>query len=226
MLLADIANQVGFQSYENFSRQFYQRFQCSPSTFRKDKTLHNSRIYQEFSPNDFYSRIVKSREDKFKVFDVILEDLPNIKIALVKAVFGEDGSELITKYQTLIDWAERQKIPYQGPLKRFGMSLDNVEVTPASKYRYDFAVSTGGIRFAEEGLIESGEIPQGLYATIHCSGKLEVVAQAWDFLYKRWLPKSGFKPRNFPAIEEFIQGPEEIGWENFNLKCRIPIERL
>ena len=90
------------------------------------------------------------------------------------------------------------------------------------KYRYDFAVATEA-SLALDSVFEHGCIPEGLYATVHVEGDLSMVASAWDYLYKSWLPNSGYLPRHFPALEEFLQGPEAIGWDRFNIKCRIPI---
>jgi len=55
--IGSIARQCGFDSPENFSRQFKARFGFSPSAFKKDHALQNSRIYQENHPADFYSCI-------------------------------------------------------------------------------------------------------------------------------------------------------------------------
>lgn len=218
----DIAFECGFASVENFSRQFKARFQCTPSAYKKSPSLQNSRIYHENVANDFYHRIEESRAIPPKSFAVTIEKLAAIPIAFIRAIFGHDGSLLVQRYQKLMSWALNQQIPYQGLLTRFGMSIDNPEVTPANKYRYDFAIKVAQ-PFVPEGLIEYGEIPQNLFATVHCIGKLNDVAQAWDYLYKHWLPSSGYIPVHYPAIEEFVQGPEEIGWEDFNVKCRIPV---
>ena len=224
--IGEVALESGFPSNENFSRQFKARFKVSPSAFRKDKALQKSRIYQETHPNDFYSCIEESRQTvSAPSFPVVLEELPAIPIAFVRAIFGADGSGLVERYHELMKWAAQHNISYQGKLNRFGMSIDNPEVTPADKYRYDFAIRTKDA-LKPDGLIEMGEIPMATYATVHCQGKLQDVAQAWDFLYKEWLPASEFTPLHYPAIEEFVQGPEEIGWENFNLKCRIPVTKI
>lgn len=220
--ISQIGFESGFSSPENFTRQFKTRYKITPGQFRKDKTLHNSRIYQETNPDDFYLRIEESRKLNQETYTVEIERLPEIPIAYSKAIFGMDGSGMIEKYLNLMSWAEKHNINSKGDLTRFGMSIDNPEVTPASKFRYDFAIRTFDKHSEEDG-IEFGTIPEAEYATVHVQGKLENVAQAWDFLYKSWLPESDFVPVHYPAIEEFVQGPEEIGWENFNIKCRIPI---
>lgn len=224
--LAEIAIQSGFETYENFSRQFKNRFNCSPSQYKKDKELQNSRIYQENLPEDYYHHVVKSREIEQQEFTVKIESLETISIAFVRAMYGADGSGLVDKYHALMDWVKEKGIPYQGERRRFGMSIDQMDVTPSSKFRYDFAINIENRMLAPEKIIEIGEIPGGEYATVHCKGKLVDVAQAWDYLYKFWLPNSQFEPKHFPAVEEFVQGPEEIGWEDFNVKCRIPIQKM
>lgn len=222
--IAEVGYESGFASAENFSRQFKSRFNISPSAFKKNKELHNSRIYQESNPNDFYLRIENSRALDRNPFSVTVENLPAIPIAYTRAIFGADGTGLIEKYVELMDWAAQNKVNIKGELTRFGMSIDNPEVTPASKFRYDFSLRINKT-YLEVGNIEFGIIPKATYATLHVKGKLENVAQAWDFLYQEWLPNSNFMPLHYPAIEEFVQGPEEIGWDNFNLKCRIPITK-
>lgn len=222
--ISEVGYESGFSSAENFSRQFKARFDVSPGTFRKNKELHKSRIYQEHHPNDFYLRIQNSRKLDKQLFTATIERLPEIPIAYSKAIFGMDGSGLVEKYLGLMEWAKEHHINTEGVLSRFGMSIDNPEVTPASKFRYDFALKTDPSYPLTE-TIEYGSIPEADYATVHVEGKLENVAQAWDYLYQDWLPNSDYLPLHYPAIEEFVQGPEEIGWENFNLKCRIPITK-
>ncbi|MFK7971445.1 MAG: GyrI-like domain-containing protein [Bacteroidia bacterium] len=220
--IAEIGYEIGFSSPENFSRQFKSRYNITPGAFRKNKALHDSRIYQESHAQDFYLSIDNSRKLPKQQFEVKIERLPEIPIASVKAIFGIDGSGLIEQYQALMTWAEHNSINIKGEKTRFGMSIDNPEVTPASKFRYDFALKLNQ-PYPNHPQISFGSIPEGDYATVHVQGNLEHVAQAWDFLYREWLPSTSYVPIHYPAIEEFIQGPEEIGWDTFNIKCRIPV---
>ncbi len=222
--IQEIALQVGFGSVENFTRQFKQRYGFPPGKLRKDPELRNSRIYQEKTDKDFHLAYEEGRKRTPVNFKVDIEDLPPTPVALIKAVFGADGSELITAYERLMSWYEAHGFDRTGS-RRFGMSVDDPEVTPANLYRYDFAVAMER-GFSAGDLIEKTEIPGGLYAVLHCEGDLGKVAQAWDHLYKDWLPQSGYVPRHYPSIEEFLKGPEQIGWERFDILCKVPIEKI
>ncbi len=224
MKINEIATETGFSSNENFSRQFKQRFGHAPSYIRKHPDLLNSRIYQESKPNDFHLAYEESRRLPLSHFNVEIKKLPPMTTALICAQFGADGSGLVEAYEKLMSWYESTGKQRTGS-RRFGMSIDDPDVTPANFYRYDFAVAMEN-DFKEETLIKRVEIPGGLYAILHCQGDITKVAQAWDFLYKEWLPNSRYTPRHFPAIEEFLKGPEQIGWSAFDILCKIPIEKI
>ena len=61
---------------------------------------------------------------------------------------------------------------------------------------------------------------------VHCSGDLAKVDRAWHYLYRVWLPSRAFETADLPAMEMFVQLPEEIGWETFDLQICIPVVRL
>ena len=218
--ILDIAIICGFSSHENFSRQFKIRYKLSPKQYKLDYSNGNSTIHQETRAKKQHTECNYSKSD----FNVTVEHLNAIPIVYIRGIFGTDGSELIEKYLYLIKWADENNINYQNKLSRFGMSIDNPDVTPEDKYRYDFAIAEKN-KCKVDGLIEKSEIPAGLFATLHCQGDLNHMTNAWNYLYKKWLPQSKYMPLHFPAIEEFIQGPEQIGWNNFNIKCRIAITK-
>ena len=222
--ITEIAYASGFPSPENFSRQFKQRFGVTASALRKDKEMQKSKIYQEQNENSFYLVYQESRKMDIPAFEVNVTDEVAIPIAFLRALFGEDGSGLVESYHELINWATSAGMTTED-LERYGMSVDDPEVTPSQKYRYDFALANRSA-LPPSGKVETGTIPGGKYAWIHCQGDIHRVAQAWDYLYKAWLPKSDYVPRHFPAVEAFMRGPEEIGWDQFDLKCMIPIEKI
>lgn len=219
-----IAYNCGFPSPENFSRQFKSRYGFTASQFKKDKDLQKSKIYQEDNPRSFYLVYEESRKKASVEFPVEIRKEPAIPVALIRASFGADGTALLEAYYELMEWAESVSMPVSD-LRRFGMSIDDPNVTPSQRYRYDFAVANPAGKKVS-GRVEEGEIPGGLYASLHCIGDLQRVAQAWDFLYRSWLPESGYVPRHYPAVEAFLKGPEEIGWDQFDMRCSVPIRKL
>lgn len=221
--VTEVAFACGFPSPENFSRQFKTRYGVSPSYFIKNKTIHQDIIYRDRDEGGYYHIYEESRKISRPDFKVKIENWEDIPIYSIRAIFGADGKELMEAYQELMSWCHSHQISY-GEMRRFGMSIDDPAVTPFQKYRYDFAVHIPTSPQAK-GKIEQSDIPRGTFVTLDVQGDITRVAQAWDYLYGEWLPQSEYVPRHFPAIEEFLKGPEEIGWTQFDIKCAIPIEK-
>jgi DNA gyrase inhibitor GyrI len=127
-------------------------------------------------------------------------------------------------------------------------SLDDPAVTPSEKIRHDLGIA---FPLEREGIL--GEIlrsrgraaqPQAVLPTraaceaaeltlrdfaphdivsVHCQGDLGHVAQAWQYLYRLWLPDHPYEPADVPAMEMFVRLPEEIGWTTFDLHACIPV---
>lgn len=220
--VADIAFECGFASLENFSRQFKKRFGHSPTAFRRNKEVQKSRMYQDDHRYDIYTIVAESNELPAPEFTVTVERLSTMPTGFIRASFGEDGMALVKACQNLIDWGRSRGIPVDGPGRLFGMSVDDHRVTPTGLYRYDFALVIEGAPDSD-GIVEFGEIPGVEYATLHCDGDIQLVSQAWTYLYEGWLPESGYAPLHYPAMEEYLETPEDIGWERFNINCRIPV---
>ena len=48
--------------------------------------------------------------------------------------------------------------------------------------------------------------------------------RAIDWLYKTWLPRSGFVPDDQPAFEAWIGRPFAHGLEHFEIACQLPVK--
>jgi DNA gyrase inhibitor GyrI len=130
------------------------------------------------------------------------------------------------------------------------MSLDDPAITPAEKCRYDLGVAfprqpggilgdilrsrgrsfgklpppTGKSECDARGLSIRDFEPRQI-AAFHCVGDLGHVHRAWHYLYRIWLPSSGYDPADLPAMEMFVRLPEEIGWKTFDLQACVPVVR-
>lgn len=229
LTVTQVALEVGFNSPEHFSRSFKDKFDVTANEFRssdsKDpQSLKNSKMYQAVSENSFYHIYQQSRDMEPTDFSVSVREQPEYQIAFVSDTFGQDGTNLVNAYLHLMDWAADQQLTRPEAVQ-FAISRDDIEITPAEQYRMEFCISVPK-RTVGGGRIGIQTLHGGLYALIHVTGDIQRVAQAWDYLYKFWLPQSNFRPIDEPAVEIFLQGPDEIGWETFNLEIGVPVEAL
>jgi AraC family transcriptional regulator len=81
----------------------------------------------------------------------------------------------------------------------------------------------GGRKERAEFGLSVRQFPECRLATVHCRGDLAEVDRTWQFLYKNWLPRSAYDPADLPAMQLFVETPEEIGWTTFDLIAAIPL---
>ena len=226
--VTEVALRVGFQSPEHFSRLFKEKFGVTARDVRTSdpldpESLKNSKIYQELSENSFYHVYTQSRNQPSPRFEVMVREQPEYLVASISEKFGDDGTDLVNAYNELIDWA-KQKDLFRSDTKRFAISRDDIEATPAKDYRMEFCIHVPAGTVATSRIMID-QIWGGLYAIVPVQGQIQHVAQAWDYLYRDWLPSSSYLPVDHPAIEIFLQGPETIGWETFDLEIGIPVRK-
>jgi AraC family transcriptional regulator len=104
-----------------------------------------------------------------------------------------------------------------------GMSQDDPEIPPMAKYRYDWCLAL------PDGLTANGDlsvIPANRFAVLHCRGDIHKVDRAWQYLFHRWLPRSGHQPTQDPAMEVFRAHSLDVGWTEFDIDCCVPVKPL
>lgn len=226
--VTEVALQVGFNSPEHFSRCFRKKFGFSAREYRAaepgdPQSLRNRRLCEDDSEQSFYRVYEEGRREPGPQFSVELRVLPEFPVACITEVYGEDGTGLVAAYNELCSWAQENDV-LNGDTVRFVVSRDDIEVTSAAQYRLQFCLSVPR-GTPVSGRVESGMIAGGTYALIPVVGDIRAVAQAWDNLYRDWLPTGEFRPADAPAIEIFRKSPEEIGWENFDVEVGLPVIR-
>jgi lactoylglutathione lyase len=131
---------------------------------------------------------------------------------------------LVERHHALTAWLTKRHIDLRD-IVFIGMSLDDPSITPSEHCRYDL-----GIAFPREagGILREIVRSRGPGPVALAPEKSECDAQgltirdfkpqeerAWHYLYRVWLPSSGFVPADLPAMELFVRLPEEIGWQTF-----------
>jgi AraC family transcriptional regulator len=219
--LTDIALRCGFGSSSDFSRAFRQAYGFRPRDYSRERFLENSKIRQDLWANARHdlARLPPARNpDRFRVRLVYCPPRP---VAYVRVIGGYNAEKILSGFQRLMDWGHQRGLVPGATL--IGMSQDDPEITPMAKYRYDWCLVLPDGR-PHDG--DFGVIPANCFAVLHCRGDIHKVDRAWQYLFRTWLPRSGYQPTPDPALEVFRAHPLEVGWTTFDIDCCVPVKPL
>ena len=215
----------GFQSVSVFSRTFKKHFGLNARQWDRQSPLKNSKNGQVLDGFPRYTIENLSEWAEEGVFEVNLRSLPAQRLAYIRVYDSYQAFKpVMDAYEQLIAWYCQQG----GDLKQttlYGMSPDDPEVTPLRLCRFDWCLSVPS-DWSATGKINIQNFPACQVATIHCQGDLQQEDQAIQYLFRYWLPHSRYQPDNLPGMEIYRRLPSELGWEEFDLDCAIPIIKL
>jgi AraC family transcriptional regulator len=221
--LTTIAFQSGFASSSDFSRAFKQTYGFSPRYFSRDGFLKESKIRQDLLANTGYGfeKLPDRRNpDRFRVR---LVERPVQRIAYERVIGSFDPHKLLAAFDRLMAWGRRHGLVPGAQL--IGKSLDDPDITPMKKYRFDWCLVLPPGQDAK-GEVSFGVIPANRYAAVRCAGDIHKEGRAWRYLFHVWLPSSGYQPADEPMMEVYRRHPLDLGWETFDIDCCLPVRPL
>ena len=222
--ISEIAMECGFSSSSTLSRMFKQCFGISPSSYRLNGEIENSKIRKELFPVNDYHYIMTEEELKNN-FPVEIKVLPERRIAYIRVLDSFKEGVVLNAFEDIISWAKKMNLFYSETI--FGMSIDDPLVTPKEKYRYEVCIT-----IPEKFTVDAGNymattiLPKCKYATATVSGNFNMVATATHYLFNNWLINSSFEPEHQPGLEIFLDKENICNWTHFDLKLCIPIKNI
>jgi AraC family transcriptional regulator len=220
--LTSVALRCGFASSSDFSRAFKQAYGFSPRGYSRERLLEESKIRQDLPANREYGfrKTGAGNPDRFRVR---LVDRAAPPVVYVRVIGGYDPRRVLAGYDRLTAWGRRRGLLPGAQL--IGMSQDDPEVTPANKYRFDWCLVTQpGVTL--DGEVTAGTIPANRFAEVRCRGDIHKEVRAWQYLFRTWLPASGYQPTYDPATEVYRRDPAADGWAAFDMDCCLPVKPL
>jgi AraC family transcriptional regulator len=222
--ISEVAMECGFSSPSTFSRMFKQYFGVSPSSYRNNGKIENSKIRKELFPLNEY--LVTMSEEELKTsFPVEIKTLPKRRVAYIRVLDSYREGVVLNAFQDIIKWAKKMNLFFSE--KIFGMSIDDPMVTPKEKYRYEVCITIPEKFTVDAGnYMETTILPKCKYAVATVSGNFNLVATATHYLFNNWLINSSFEPDHQPGLEIFLDKENICNWNHFDLELCIPIKSI
>lgn len=221
--LGAIALDAGFTSASDFGRAFRRHYGVAPSRWNRSGPL----VFRAGSENPqvdhgpYHDLIAR---DLGEAPTVGLADVEARRLAFVRVRRPFEPGALQRGYERLRGWLALRDLN-EAQVELWGMSWDDVEVTPPDRIRYDLACPVPSGVAAAEG-VGIRESPALRVAVAPARGDLARVARVWHHLYHRWLPASPWEPAHHPAFERYHHWPETLDAGGWNLDCCIPVVPL
>lgn len=242
--ITEIALDCGFSSSSNFARVFKEHFGMSASEWREGG-YEKRRISKIREAGSMIGKTAgKKREDSrhgegynLRVDDKVnqltpltvkehkmrveVKQLPETHIAYVRHMKGYWDPGIAEAWKKVCTWAGARNLI--GPKTLYiGISLDNPDVTPAEKCRYDACVSVPA------GTKGSGEVnitalPGGKYAFYRFEDQPQKIKEAYAYVYGKWMPESGYQPADSPCFEIYHNDPKKDPEGKFIFDICVPV---
>jgi len=219
--LTDVALECGFSSSSDFSRSFKHHYGLAPSAF--DLEAFRNVRQQELE------RVLSGQLGSHRIttvpaghnpdgFTATLRYLPARRVAYIRVFDPYRDGVVQAACERLLAWAiERGLADGQW----LGYMWDEPEIVALADCRYDAALVVDD--FEPGGEIGRFDFPPMCVAEVIVRGDLALEARAIDWLYKTWLPRSGYVPDHQPAFEAWIGRPYAHGSEHFEIACQLPV---
>lgn len=106
--------------------------------------------------------------------------------------------------------------------RTIGIYYDDPESVPEAQLRSAACISVPD-GWQPSGELIAASIEGGRYAKIFHIGPYHELKQAYDWLYRKWLPSSGEEPRDAPCLEEYLSDPRQEAAKDLRTAILMPL---
>ena len=215
--LTDIALACGFSSSSDFSRNFRAHYGVPPSAFDVEKYRSAGREKMIEAMGERLARLPDGENPDGFVARV--RDVPARRVAYLRVLKPYEGRGVLDAIEKMMTWARARGLAGGQWL---GYQWEDPEIVPMEQCRYDVGLEVPAGTVVD-GDINVIEFPAMKLAECEIKGTIEVEMRAIDWMYRTWLPTSGYVPDEQPCFEAWNGEPFAHGMEHFELRMQLPV---
>lgn len=190
----------------------------------------NSKISQDPEKRSRYIIPANLRLEAGKhpgLVDISVEDFPKTNVAYTRYIgpYAGDGKLFQRLYKRLYDWAIPKGLVKEDGNTQIVIYHDSISITDENKLR----VSAGIVvphETESEGEIGIIEIPRGRYVIGKFLLKDDEYFSAWDWVYSKWFPNSGYQPADGYCFEKYEHNPSDGYSKRIEVSICVPVKKL
>lgn len=158
---------------------------------------------------------------------VAVRTLPGYHVAYMRYVgpYGDRGIPEL--WRRLSRWMSARGLDPAATL-RLGIGYDDAAITDPARCSYD-ACAVVPADFAADRWVNLMDVPAGRFAAASFRGTAATIEMAWEQLFARWLPESGYQPDDRAGLEIYRGAPETAsrrGRGVFRCELCLPVRAL
>jgi AraC family transcriptional regulator len=207
MPVSKVARRAGYGSAAAFSRAFVAAYGMPPAAYRARAAPP--------SPEQ------AAATEEIDMYEVRIKDFAPVRLAALdhKGEYQAIG----TAFSRLAAWAKPRGLLANGA-RSFGVYFDDPESVPAAELR-SIAGITVGDDFVGADDVRVYALPAMKVASVIHKGPYAELEKPYRWLYKEWLPKSGYDPANQPCFEEYLNDCRTLPPTEWLTEVSVPLAR-
>lgn len=237
--VTEVLLDCGFSSSAHFSRVFKERFNESPSEWRKKHQLNSknsqmmSNAGEEFKISSYYVNDVNFQQqwrivmNKHKEANVEVKELPEMTVAYVRHIGPYEADEKLFEslFTKLMQWAGPRDLIKFPETQMLSIYHDDPEITEKSKLRTDCCITIPD-NADVDGEIGKAKLPGGKYSVTRFELNADEYGEAWQAVMSGWLPESGYQCDDRPMFELYHNDPKEHPKHKHIVDLCIPVKHM
>lgn len=243
--VTEIAFECGFTSSSVFARAFKQHYGITAKEWAKDpqyqKSMNckmDSSICKDSACGISYNDNAVGNDDaeffirrenymSEKNYTVEVRTIDEIPVVYVRHIGPYQGDSALFErlHEKLYKWAGARGLINFPETKALTIYHDNPDLTDDDKLRISVCLSAPADTKVD-GDIGKMTIPGGKYAVGYFEIKETQYAEAWGFMYGKWLPESGYQPDDGCTFENYLNDPSQHPDNIHIVEIYVPVKPL